>query len=398
MPRPAHRLRPNRRAAPSLAPAAQRPVPAPRNAPPYARVALTFQGGGALGAYQAGVYEALAETGLAPDWVAGISIGAVNAAIVAGNPPERRVEKLRAFWELVSENPVALPPIAVDGFRESYNRLSAAMTVLFGQPGFFRPRPLPPWLHPPGSDGATSVYSTDLLHGTLEQFVDFDLLNAGPTRLSVGAVAVRTGNFAYFDSAREPITPKHVMASGALPPGFPAVEIDGELYWDAGLVSNTPLQYVLDDSPHISTLVFEVDLFSARGREPRNLAEVLARQKEIVYSSRTRENTDSFRRLHDLRRVVCKLIERMPPALQRDPEIRALRGLGSDAVMNIVHLIYRGKAYESQSRDYEFSRSSMEEHWRAGYDDTRRTLRHPEWLEPPPPHVGVVVHDLTRDG
>ncbi len=340
----------------------------------------------------------MAEADLLPDWVAGISIGAINAAIVAGNPANRRVEMLRAFWERISDNPVAAFPVPGESLRDGYNRLSAAMTLLFGQPGFFRPRVIPPWLHPPGSDGATSVYATDLLRDTLESFVDFDLVNDGPTRLSVGAVAVRTGNFAYFDSERERIGAEHVMASGALPPGFPAIEIAGEPYWDAGLVSNTPLQYVLEDSPRISTLVFEVDLFSARGRLPTNLAEVLARQKEIVYSSRTRENTDSFRRLHDMRRVVCTLIERMPPELQRDPEIQALRGLGSDAVMNIVHLIYRGKTYESQSKDYEFSRSSMEEHWQAGYDDTRRTLRHPEWLEPPPPHAGVVVHDLTRDG
>lgn len=365
---------------------------------PYRRVALTFQGGGALGAYQAGVYQALAEADLLPDWVAGISIGAINAAIIAGNPPERRVERLRQFWEMVSENPV--PPLATTGdpLRHAYTQLSALMTMLFGQPGFFRPRAVPPWLHPAGSEGATSFYSTDLLRETLTAFVDFDLINAGGTRLSVGAVAVRSGNFAYFDSARRPITAAHVMASGALPPGFPGVEIDGELYWDGGLVSNTPLQYVLEDVPSQSTLVFEVDLFSARGTIPRTLDEVLARQKEIVYSSRTRENTDSFRRLHDMRCVINTLIERMAPELQEDPEILALRALGSEAVMSIVHLIYRGKGHEGQSRDYEFSRSSMEEHWSAGYDDARRTLRHPDWLATPPPHVGVVVHDLTRAG
>jgi NTE family protein len=363
---------------------------------PYPRVALTFQGGGALGAYQAGVYQALAEADLLPDWVAGISIGAINAAIIAGNPPVRRVERLRQFWEMVSENPV--PPLAGvgDPLRHAYTQLSALMTMLFGQPGFFRPRAVPPWLHPAGSVGATSFYSTDLLRETLADFVDFDLINAGATRLSVGAVAVRSGNFAYFDSARRPITAAHVMASGALPPGFPGVEIDGELYWDGGLVSNTPLQYVLEDTPFQSTLVFEVDLFSARGPVPRTMDEVLARQKEIIYSSRTRENTDSFRRLHDMRRGISRLIERLPEELQHEPEIRALREFGSDAVMNIVHLIYRGKDYETQSRDYEFSRSSMAEHWSAGYDDARHTLRHADWLAPPPADLGVAVHDLTR--
>lgn len=365
---------------------------------PYERMALTLQGGGALGAYQAGVFEALAETGMAPDWVAGISIGAINAAIIAGNPPERRVAQLRRFWEMASANLLPAPAFGSDQFREAYNQLSALSTLCFGQPGFFRPRAAPPWLHPAGTEGATSFYSTAALRDSLSSLVDFDLANDGSMRLSLGAVAVRSGNFAYFDSRKERIRLEHVMASGALPPGFPAIEIDGESYWDGGLVSNTPVQYVLDDQPRISTLVFQVDLFSARGLQPRSLPEVLERRKDILYSSRTRQNVDSFRRLHDMRRAMRRLLDALPKAARARLDIPDIEGMCSDAVMNIVHLIYRRKVYESHAKDYEFSRRSMEDHWRAGYDDTRRSLRHPGLLDLPPPHVGVVVQDLTRDG
>jgi NTE family protein len=364
---------------------------------PYRRIALTFQGGGALGAYQAGVFEALTEAGMTPDWVAGISIGAINAAIIAGNPPERRVEQLRAFWETVSRNLLPAPPIENDQFREVYNYLSAGSTLLFGQPGFFHPRPLPPWLHPPGNEGATSFYSTQSLRESLARLVDFDLVNAGPMRLSLGAVAVRSGNFAYFDSRKERLRLEHVVASGALPPGFPSVEIDGNCYWDGGLVSNTPVQYVLDEQPRVSSLVFQVDLFSARGLQPQSLTEVLERQKDILYSSRTRENVDSFRRQHNMRRAMRRMLDAMSPAQRAALDVPGVEDMCSDAVMNIVHLIYRRKVYESHAKDYEFSRRSMEDHWAAGYADTRRSLSHPGLLDPPPPHIGVVVHDLTSE-
>ncbi len=364
---------------------------------PYRRIALTFQGGGALGAYQAGAFEALTEAGMTPDWVAGISIGAVNAAIIAGNPPERRLDRLRRFWETVSANLIPAPAFNGDQFREAYNQLSAASTLLFGQPGFFHPRPLPPWLHPPGSDGATSFYSTEALRESLVELVDFDLVNAGSMRLSLGAVAVRTGNFVYFDSRKERIRLEHVLASGALPPGFPAVEIDGNAYWDGGLISNTPVQYVLDDQPRISSLVFQVDLFSAKGLQPRSLTEVLERQKDIAYSSRTRENVDSFRRQHNMRRAMRRMLDAMSAEQRAKLDVPGVEDMCSDAVMNIVHLIYRRKVYESHAKDYEFSRRSMEDHWTAGYDDTLRSLRHPGLLDPPPPHIGVVVHDLTSE-
>ena len=266
--------------------------------PPFEHIALLLQGGGALGSYQAGVYQALHEAGLEPDWVAGISIGAINCALIAGNPPERRLERLRDFWETISTPPFGMPdPVGVevegDLARIWVNQVRAVGVLLGGAPQFFTPRQLPPFLHPRGSAEALSYYDTAPLRATLERLVDFDLLEGGPTRLSVGAVNVRTGNFVYFDSTTHRIGAEHVIASGSLPPGFPATEIEGEHYWDGGLISNTPLQWVLDSRPRCDTLAFQVDLWSAKGELPRDLVESEVRQKEIRYSSRTRSGTTS---------------------------------------------------------------------------------------------------------
>ena len=363
----------------------------------YERMALIFQGGGALGAYQAGVYSALAETTLMPDWVAGISIGAINSAIVAGNPPEWRVERLQAFWDKVSSNVHWVIDPLGDQMRSFMNQFSASMTMMTGQPGFFSPRIPSPWFYPAGAAEATSYYDTSPLKETLEELVDFDLINNGPVRLSVGAVNVRSGNFTYFDSRKQRIGPEHIMASGALPPGFPAVVIDGEAYWDGGIVSNTPLAYVLADTPRKSTLAFQVDLFSARGTLPRTLPDVMERQKDIQYSSRTRHNTDAFRREHQLRSAIGALLEKLPEDLIDDPIVRRCEAMSSDTPYNIVHLIYRRKLYERESKDYEFSRNSMLEHWDSGRNDTKRALRNTDWLRLPERHVGVTVHDLIRD-
>jgi NTE family protein len=245
---------------------------------------------------------------------------------------------------------------------------------------------------------ATSAYDTGALKATLEQLIDFDRINANRMRLSVGAVNVRRGNFVYFDSATRTIVPEHVMASAALPPGFPAVAIEGEHYWDGGLVSNTPLQWVVDSCPHLDTLAFQVDLWSARGDLPGTLAEVSTRQKEIQYSSRTRAGTDSFKDILRLRRAVADLLGKLPEELQNGPEAQVLRPVGDHQVYNIVHLIYRARNYEGHSKDYEFSRASMREHWRAGYHDAVRTLRHPEVLERPANPEGVFTFDLADDG
>ncbi|MFO0996638.1 MAG: patatin-like phospholipase family protein [Alphaproteobacteria bacterium] len=374
--------------------------------PRYETVALVLQGGGALGAYQAGVYQALHEAGIRPNWFAGISIGAVNAAIMAGNAPERRIARLREFWETVSRSPLFPADVMVpeltrlvpgsDDFRPVANLWSAASAIMGGQAGFFAPRMPPPWLHPPGADGATSFYDTAPLRATLERLIDFDRLNSGEARVSVGAVNVRSGNFVYFDSKEMPVGVEHVMASGALPPGFPGIEIGGEVYWDGGVVSNTPLAFVLESTPRRDTLAFQVDLWSARGTVPDTVFDVLQRQKDIQYSSRTRMVTDTALEKQRMRRVISDLIGKLPPELRKDPAIQKARSFGCDKVYNVVHLIYHSKAYELQSKDYEFSFASMTEHWEAGLVDARRTLANPRHLERPSAETGVVTHDVHR--
>jgi NTE family protein len=373
---------------------------------PFECVTLLLQGGGALGAYQGGVYEALAEADIHPDWIAGISIGAINAAIIAGNPPHARVGRLREFWTHVT---TSTPwdwfgaPLgdwgSSDVTRNLLNQVSANVAMAFGATGFFASRAVAPWLQPGGTFGATSFYDTSDLKRTLERLVDFDRLNAGMTRFSAGAVNVRTGNFAYFDTTTHEITPEHVMASGALPPGFPAVEIDGEQYWDGGLVSNTPLQWVIESDPRRQdTLAFQVDLWSSQGTIPGNLAEVATRHKEIQFSSRTRASTAQFKNVHRVQRALAALLRRLPAGIEENDDLKILKSVASDKVYNIIHLIYRAQNYEGHSKDYEFSRLSMQDHWRAGYHDAVRTLRHPEILTRPTSLDGVFTFDLERDG
>jgi len=371
--------------------------------PPFECIALLLQGGGALGAYQAGVYEALSQTGIEPDWVAGISIGAVNAALIAGNEPAARVKNLRLFWEGVTRSHYLdwsrWPATAAAGnvAREWMNQINAGFALFGGAPGFFAPR-IPSLTDPSGWMATTSLYDTSALKTTLERLIDFDRINAKQMRFSVGAVNVRTGNFVYFDTKTHRIGPEHILASGALPPGFPAVEIEGEFYWDGGLVSNTPLQWVVDSHPQRDTLAFQVDLWSARGNVPKTLAEVSTRQKEIQYSSRTRANTDAFKHLQRLRGATADLLDKLPDNLKESPEARLLRPVAGHNVYNIVHLIYRARSYEGQTKDYDFSRASMEEHWRAGFHDALRTLRHPEVTARPTGNEGVFTFDLERDG
>jgi NTE family protein len=357
------------------------------------KVALVLQGGGALGSYQAGVYEALATSQYLPDWVAGISVGAINAAIIAGNAPEKRVERLQAFWEGITA-PSSLWPAMSRTMTGDHRRTGSLNALMFGQPGFFAPRPPIHWLL---GGKPTSYYDTSALKQTLERLVDFDRINAREIRFSVAAVNVRTGNFAYFDNARMTIRPEHVMASGALPPGFPAVEIDGEHYWDGALVSNTPLQYVLESIPRRSRLTFQVDLFHARGREPADLEEVSEREKDIRYSSKTRAVTDLFRTIHDVRHNINNLWDQLPERLRNTPEAKFLYGFGCVTTMDIVELIYRPSSPEGPSKDYEFSRSTMRRRWAQGLSDARATLLASPWLAPMPPEVGARTFDVLKD-
>ncbi len=359
---------------------------------------LVLQGGGALGSYQGGVYEALARHDVSPDWVAGISIGAINAALIAGNPPERRLERLKAFWNQASSGPFFSPPSTISNAARSYfNQLSGAVVAAFGAPGFFSPRLLGPLVSPPGTPEAISLYDTAPLRATLEQLIDFDLINNGPVRLSVGAVQITSGNSVLFDSAKMRIGPEHVMASGALPPGFPPIWIDGEAYWDGGLVSNTPLEFVLDDSEHENQLIFQVDLFNAHGAMPRNLIEVDEREKDIRYSSRTRLNTDANLKIHGVKVALRKLLDSLPPEHRDRPEAAMLADVAKENAVTVVQLIYRKRPYEGGSKDYEFSRQTMLEHWASGFADVEHCFATQAERLTRAAHPGVVVIDPGLD-
>lgn len=370
-------------------------------------IALVLQGGGALGAYQAGAYQELFKTPYQPDWIAGVSIGAINAALIAGNEPQHRMERLAEFWHLVSSGLVFLADaLTVSPWlkavaemtepRSAFNQFSAWRSALMGIPGFCMPRMPPPPLQPEGSDAAVSIYDTEPLRKTLERLIDFDLINSRQVRLSLGAVNIRTGNSEYFDNFDRRIGPEHVMASGALPPSFPPVVIDGQAYWDGGVLSNTPLQYVLDRRKSASMLIFQVDLFNARGEVPTNLEEVLKRQKDIMYSSRTRFNSNMMAEITNTRKAIRDLLAKLPEEFRDDDEVLHLAEVVRSAPIDLVHLIYRQGKYELESKDYEFSRISILERWEAGRRDLIDTLSHPEWLKCAGKEKGTMQYDLTH--
>jgi NTE family protein len=377
--------------------------PAPAKTPATAQRVLVLQGGGALGSYQAGAYQALCHHDFEPDWIAGISIGAINAAIIAGNPRETRVERLKEFWNMVSA-PVPWNPVTKsDRARSLFNETSAALIATFGVPGFFTPRLPPAALWPSGNPQSQSYYDTAPLRATLERLVDFDRINDLKTRLSVGAVSVTTGNFKYFDNFEfrklgKKIGPEHIMASGALPPGFPSIVIDGEHFWDGGIASNTPLDYVLDAEINNDLLIFQVDLFSARGPLPLSLLEAAEREKDIRFSSRTRMNTDKNKQVHNARMALRELMGKLPDYLKNDPSVEILCKAAKENTVTVVHLIYRSKNYESSSKDYDFSHIGMVEHWGAGERDVHLSMRHEDWLERPQSGETMVTYDLTGDG
>jgi NTE family protein len=369
---------------------------------PFEQIVLLLQGGGALGSYQAGVYQALAEADLHPDWVAGISIGAINSAIIAGNPPDRRVARLREFWETVSASPLGIPDFKLFELRDNFhrqvvNQAQALSILLFGAPNFFVPRLPPAMFWPRSGTTKASYYDTTPLKATLERLIDFDRINVGHPRLSIGAVDICSGNFTYFDSTTHRIRVEHVIASGSLPPGFPATEVDGQHYWDGGLISNTPLQWVLDSRPRRDTLAFQVDLWNARGELPKDLLEVEVRQKEIVYSSRNRAATDQYKKVQKLRIAVANVLKQLPEALHNNEDVTLLASEADDRVCNIVHLIYRARSYEGIAKDFEFSRRTMEEHWESGYHNARQTLANPQVLELPDRLEGVRTFDVGED-
>ena len=340
----------------------------------YDHEVLLLQGGGALGAYQAGVYEGLVETGHAPTWVVGISIGAINAALITGNPPERRVERLREFWRRVAINVGPSLPAWLDTMRPAANYMAAMSAVAFGIPAFFAPRALPPWFAPDGADGALSMYDTSPLVTTLNELVDFDLINSRQLRLSLGAVNVRRGTSIYFDTDSTLIGPDHVRASGALPPGFPPVMIDGEWYWDGGVVSNSPLTYVADQKPLNTARIIQVDNFNAEGDMPRNIRQVAERAKDIQYASRSRVSVEQIRKIGELRAASRRLLDKLPAKLRSDPDALTLEAAADDRTWVIIRLINKRPSRSGVVKDYEFSRATIGEAWAAGLDDVRRSV------------------------
>ncbi len=354
---------------------------------------VLLQGGGALGAYHGGVYEGLAAEGFAPDWVVGISIGAINAALIAGNAPERRVERLREFWDLVSAQSPFVLPATMDAARPMMNRMAAASALFFGIPGFFAPRIPVPQLAPEGTMAAMSYYDTEPLRATLERLVDFDRINAGRVRLSLGAVNAGTGESVYFDNTERPIAASHVLASGALPPGFPPVEIDGELYLDGGIMSNTPLEYVARDF-RLSALIVQVDLFSGRGRVPRNLAEVAERVKDIQYQSKARLSREQVRKVETMRSLIRDVVAKLPADLRSDAQVRKLAEATQRGPLSLIHLVNRSDTKSYDFKDYEFSRATVQDLWRGGFEDIRRVIERPDTCRLDDLGNGVRVFDV----
>ena len=381
-------------------------APARHDVSAYGEIALVLQGGGALGSYQAGVFQGLAEANIEPGWIAGISIGALNTAIIAGNAPEKRLDALKGFWTTISraEDGVGaagsqmLRAMGLDAAARRFTSgWSAWRTIWEGQNAFFSParhhvfsafdRKRP---------DEVGHYSIAPMLATLERFADFDRINDGDIRVSVGAVNVRDGNFAYFDNRMMRLEPRHFLASGALPPAFPAIEIDGEYYWDGGIVSNTPLMEVLREAHEKDVLVFQVDLWSARGRLPGDLADVEERIKDIRFSSRTRAITGMMQERRSRANVIRELLEMIPPGSGGSDTLDRARALGALGTVNIFHLIYQNKSFEGYYKDAEFSHATMLEHWESGLTDMRRSLARGGWLELPSREIGFVTHDVHR--
>ena len=355
------------------------------------QVVLVLQGGGALGSYQAGVYQALHEAGIGPDWIIGTSIGAINAALIAGNAPQDRLPRLREFWKRMEQPPVPSFSGGIPGISE---QLSYWSTVTQGIPGFFKPNPL---AHagadfPLGADRA-GYYSTEPLERTLGELVNFDLMNRGAPRLTVGAAHVRSSMMRYFDSRDGALGVKHIMASGALPPAFPAVRIDGELYWDGGILSNTPTEAVFDDHPRKDSLIFAVNMWNPAGPEPTTMAEVLNRQKDVQYASRIDSHIARQQQTHRLRHIINQLAARIPEAERNSEVVRELTGYGCSTRMHVVRLLAPQLDRENHTKDIDFSPSGIRRRWDAGHAHTRAVLDRSPWVGEFDPLSGVILHE-----
>ena len=364
----------------------------------FDRTIYLFQGGGALGSYQAGVFQALHEHGYQPDWIIGTSIGAINSAIIAGNAPENRVEKLQGFWQTIATK-LPPPPEGINNIlmERGYHYLSSKLTEWLGQPGFFRPRLISPWLNAESTVDKLSYYDTEELRDTLTRFIDFDLLNEKKVRLCVGAVRIATGQLVYFDNTKIEIKPEHIMASGAIPPGFPAICIDEAMYWDGGVHSNTQINLLFDEISSIKTLCIMVHLFDSFGKRPANMDDVLKRQKDIKYASHHREFIHAFRTMHYLKTAIHQLSRHLPKEKKEDPKLKKLIELGTDNLIHLARFHYKGKKSDLSSKDYEFSLATIQEHLRCGYVDACRTLKDPPWEKPHNEKEGLIVYELSEE-
>jgi NTE family protein len=365
--------------------------PAPAAAPQRQQVVLVLQGGGALGAYQAGVYQALSEGGVAPDWVIGTSIGAINGALIAGNKPENRLARLQEFWEGVGGGNSFAEMWATALFGNSLGNLN---TITRGIPGFFEtnPRAIFGVNSPVGLEQA-SYYTTDPLKATLARLVDFEHLNSRHTRLTVGAVNVRTSELRYFDSREMDLRPAHVMASGALPPAFPAVCIEGEPYWDGGVYSNTPIEVVLDEKPRKSSLIFSVNLWQPSGTEPDTIWKVLGRLKDIQYASRGKSHVARQEQIHRMRHVIRELVKHIPEAERDDAMVKELASYGCSTIMHLVRLLSPRLDGEDHTKDIDFTRTGIRARWQAGYEHAKRVLSEKPWDCEVDMLQGVVIHE-----
>jgi NTE family protein len=359
------------------------------------QIVLVFQGGGALGAYQAGVYQALHEAGIEPDWIIGTSIGAINASLIAGNEPENRLERLEEFWRRMTRKELW----GLSTWPELSDTTSYWSTLLGGIPGFFEPNPLALLgaHYPLGRDKA-SYYSTAPLEKTLSELVDFALVKRCTPRLTVGAAHVRTSEMRYFDSRETALTVRHVMASGALPPAFPAVRIDGELYWDGGILSNTPTEAIFDDNPRRNSLIFAVHVWNPMGAEPETIWEVIHRQKDIQYSSRVASHIAKQRQVHKLRHVVSELVKFIPEGERNNPVVKDLAEYGCRTQMHVVRLLAPRLDKENHTKDIDFSPTGIRLRWEAGYADTARALQRAAWENDDcDPLEGVILHESMPD-
>ncbi|MES2071462.1 MAG: patatin-like phospholipase family protein [Pseudomonadota bacterium] len=363
------------------------------------RIVLVLQGGGALGAYQAGVFEAMHEHDLVPDWIVGTSIGAINAALIAGNPQETRLQRLKEFWNRVSHGDGIDMSKIPDEARKANVSMATLGTLLHGVPGFFTPRTFSPFAAGlPVEPETASFYETRDLAKTLKELVDFDYLNAeGGMRLTVNALKVTCGELASFDNRQHELCADHIMASGALPPGFPPVRIDGELYWDGGLYSNTPLETVLNDRPHANALCFMVDLWNAHGEEPKTLDEVQTRQKDVMFASRSMRHIDAYLETHKLQRALRDLYKRLPAKQKNVSDKQLLSELGCDTTLHIVRIPYAGQDWHMAAKDINFSRGSIEWRWEQGYKDGLRAIQQAGWLVNVAEDTAVVIHELAPE-